>query len=191
MYVLGTISFVTVTASPPCFGSKMIFTLKLMTWTCKEPLMITQVVRIHQRPLKEQWSLVSHTNPDVFENAYFIRICDRSAGKRFPNNTVSASGFFRELKQRTRRRRRPRERQTSKGLEKQNNNFARASGFFVHFFAVVARLRHESTVPNFTFWGGREHKTTIFFFFSWTSMQSFRIHLQKRSPTFVELNEVK
>ena len=30
------------------------------------------------------------------------------------------------------------------GLDKQNNNFARASRFFVHFFAVVARLQHET-----------------------------------------------
>ena len=30
------------------------------------------------------------------------------------------------------------------GLDWQNNNFARASRFFVHFFAVVARLRRES-----------------------------------------------
>ena len=30
------------------------------------------------------------------------------------------------------------------GLDWQNNNFARASRFFVHFFAVVARLEHES-----------------------------------------------
>ena len=30
------------------------------------------------------------------------------------------------------------------GLDKQNNNFARASRFFVHFFAVVARLQRES-----------------------------------------------
>jgi len=30
------------------------------------------------------------------------------------------------------------------GLEKQNNNFTRASRFFVHFFAVVARLRRET-----------------------------------------------
>ena len=27
------------------------------------------------------------------------------------------------------------------GLDKQNNNFTRASPFFVHFFAVSARLR--------------------------------------------------
>ena len=31
------------------------------------------------------------------------------------------------------------------GLDKQNNNFARASRFFVHFSAVVARLQRETT----------------------------------------------
>ena len=30
------------------------------------------------------------------------------------------------------------------GLDKQNINFARASRFFVHFFAVAARLQRES-----------------------------------------------
>ena len=30
------------------------------------------------------------------------------------------------------------------GLDKQNNNFARVSRFFVHFSAVVARLQRES-----------------------------------------------
>ena len=30
------------------------------------------------------------------------------------------------------------------GLDWQNNNSARASRFFVHFFAVVARLQRES-----------------------------------------------
>ena len=29
------------------------------------------------------------------------------------------------------------------GLDQQNNNFARASRFFVHFFAVTARPRRE------------------------------------------------
>ena len=101
------------------------------------------------------------------------------------------SGFFKELKQLAGRQQRQREREASKGSDKQNNNFACASRLFVHFFAVVARLRLESTVPNFKFCGRREHKTTIFFFVSWTSMQSFRIYLKKKSPTFVELNEVK
>ena len=35
------------------------------------------------------------------------------------------------------------------GWMRQNNNFARASRFFVNFFAVTAQLRRES--PNFTF----------------------------------------
>ena len=30
------------------------------------------------------------------------------------------------------------------GLDKQNNNFARVSRFFVHFSAVVARLQRET-----------------------------------------------
>ena len=32
----------------------------------------------------------------------------------------------------------------AKDLDKQNNNFARASSFFVHFSAVVARLQRET-----------------------------------------------
>ena len=49
-------------------------------------------------------------------------------------------------------------------LDWQNKNFARVSRFFVHFVAVVARLRRESA--KFTFCRGREHKTTAFFLFS-------------------------
>ena len=52
------------------------------------------------------------------------------------------------------------------GLDWQNNNFASASRFFVHF--------------NFTFCPGREHKTTTCFFFFWTLLQLFRIQLQKK-----------
>ena len=74
----------------------------------------------------------------------FIPICDRSAGKRFPNNTASVPEFFRELKQRAGRWRRQRERETSKGLGKQNNDFVCASRLFVHSLAVVAQLRLES-----------------------------------------------
>ena len=43
-----------------------------------------------------------------------------------------------------RRRRRQRGRQKSNRFNNQNNNFARASLFFVHFFAVAARLRREN-----------------------------------------------
>ena len=44
----------------------------------------------------------------------------------------------------TPRRRRQQERQKSNWLNKQNNNSARASRFFVHFFTVTARLRREN-----------------------------------------------
>ena len=40
---------------------------------------------------------------------------------------------------------RPREGKKAIGLDRQNNNFARASRFFVHFFPVVARLRRETS----------------------------------------------
>ena len=47
-----------------------------------------------------------------------------------------------ELKQRQRRQQR--ERQKGDSFYWQNNNFARTSRFFVHFFAVVARPQRES-----------------------------------------------
>jgi len=50
-------------------------------------------------------------------------------------------------------RRRRRERQKS-------NRLWLWSRFFVHFFAVTARLRRE--LPNFTFYRQREHTTTNF-----------------------------
>ena len=31
------------------------------------------------------------------------------------------------------------------GFHQQNNNFARASRYFVHFFAVIAPLRHKTS----------------------------------------------
>ena len=43
------------------------------------------------------------------------------------------------------RRRRQRELQKSNRFDKQNNNFAHASRFFVHFFASTARLRRETS----------------------------------------------
>ena len=52
------------------------------------------------------------------------------------------------------------------GLDKENNNFARASRFFVHLIAVFAELQRETAYCNFTFCRGREQKTTTFFFFS-------------------------
>ena len=56
---------------------------------------------------------------------------------------LKVSANNKELKQRGRRRRRRRqwERQKGNRLDQQNNNYARATRFFVHFLAVVARLQ--------------------------------------------------
>ena len=50
---------------------------------------------------------------------------------------------------------------------------------------------NDMKLPNFTFCGRREHKTATLFLFFWTLIQSFRIQLQKNSPTFDELNEME
>ena len=50
---------------------------------------------------------------------------------------------------------------------------------------------YDVKLPNFTFCGGRKHKTTTLFFFSQTLIQSFSIQFQKNSPTFDELNETE
>ena len=78
-----------------------------------------------------------------------------------------------------RRRRRQRERQKSIGFHSwQNNNTARASRFFVH--CILSLHDYDVKIPDVKFCGGREHKTTTFSLFSWTSMQSFRIQLQNK-----------
>ena len=53
---------------------------------------------------------------------------------------------IRHLKIRRRRRQRQRGRQKSNRFNIQNKNFARASRFFVHFFAVTARLRRDNAL---------------------------------------------
>ena len=79
---------------------------------------------------------------------------------------------------------------TTIGLDRQNNNFARASRFFVHYLPSLHD--YDVKTPNFTYGGGREHKTTTLFLFSWTSLHSFRIRqLQKKLPAFDELNEME
>ena len=78
-----------------------------------------------------------------------------------------------ELKQR--RRRRQRERKKAIGLDWQNSNFVRASLFLY----ISLPSLHDCNVKmrKFTFCRRRQHKTTTFFFFSWTLIQCYRIQL--------------
>ena len=83
----------------------------------------------------------------------------------------------REFTQRERRRQRERQKKKAIGLDKQNN-FARASRFL--YISLSPWHDYNVKLPHFTFCQRREQKTTTFFFFSWTLMQSFRIQLEKK-----------
>ena len=63
------------------------------------------------------------------------------------------------------------------GLDWQNNNFARASRFFVHFFSVLHD--YNVKVPTFTFCRERGHKTTTFFSFSELSYSLLEFNSRK------------
>ena len=83
-----------------------------------------------------------------------------------------------------RRRRRQRERQTIGWIGK-------TSTLHVHRAFLPSLHDYDVKMSNFSFYGGRELKTTTFLFFSWTSIQSFRTQVQKILPTFDELNDMK
>ena len=67
---------------------------------------------------------------------------------------------------------------SKKRFNKQNNNFARTSHFFVHFFAVLALLRREN-VYNFAFYGERKQAMTKFYFSFWTLIWSLGIQIRR------------
>ena len=48
------------------------------------------------------------------------------------------------------------------------------------YISLPSLYDYDLKMPNFTFCGGREHTTTTFFFFSWTSIQPVRIQLLKK-----------
>ena len=65
---------------------------------------------------------------------------------------------------------------------KQNDNFARSSRLFEHFFASLHDF--DAKMPNCTFYGGRKQATTNFSFSFYTWMRSPRNQLPEKSPTF-------
>ena len=67
-------------------------------------------------------------------------------------------------------------------FNKQNNNSAYAPHFFVHFFPVFARLRHENAL--FHVYGGCKQATTRFYFSFRAWIWSLEIQLQKGLSTF-------
>ena len=76
------------------------------------------------------------------------------------------------------------------GIRYQNNNFARASRFFAHFFVVTALLRRE-THPNFTFWEDMNARKRLSFSFSELPYYLLEFISRKKLPTFDESNEME
>ena len=73
---------------------------------------------------------------------YDVHVSDLQMSNLHKALELDSTTGNRDLK--IRRRRPQRERHKSNRFNNQNNNFARASRFFVHFFAVTARLRREN-----------------------------------------------
>ena len=81
---------------------------------------------------------------------------------------------------------------TEKG-KKFANNFARAfacaSRFWILYVSLQSLHGFDVKMPSSTFCWEREHKTTTLFLFPWTSIQSFKIQLQKKLLTFDDLHQ--
>ena len=113
---------------------------------------------------------------NLFEK--FLGVPDQSGIKggeyRFKQGrepTTNSTPINRNLKIRRRQRQRHRGRQKSYRFNNENNNFASASGFFVHFLAVTARQPRENV------YRGSTQSTTIFLLYFSTWMWLVRIQL--------------
>ena len=72
-----------------------------------------------------------------------------------------------------------------------NNNFARASRFFAHFLAIVARLRHETSNFVGPLCGVDEHKTKFSFSISKLRYDPFGFNPRKFRQISDKLNEIE
>ena len=115
---------------------------------------------------------------------------------RWPAHTYNGKGKLSQLivyslinwevpwEKRVNRELKPRRRQKCIGL------ICKTTTLQVHhaFLYISSSSLHDYDVkmPIFTFCGGREHKTTTFSFFSWTSIRSFTIQLPKKNCQHLE-----
>ena len=120
-------------ASPSTYGPRMTsrdFPILGLRNVCRSeyipfPLFSTKYLQCFPHSVaNEPWALLGHHQIEMVMSKY-----------------PDVQDFW-DLK--IRRRRRQRERRKNNTFNNQNDNFARASRFFVHFFAVTARLRREN-----------------------------------------------
>ena len=79
----------------------------------------------------------------------------------------------------------------SKNGKKQNNNFARAWRFFVHFFVVIAQVRRETPYVHVLWRTWAQENWQLVYISEQLNLQPFRIQLQKNSPAFDKLNDME
>ena len=94
-----------------------------------------------------------------------------------------------ELKQRQRRRNENGKKAI--GLDKQNNNFARASRFFVHFSTVIARLQSETAKFHVLSRTGKIDNNLLFRFLNFDTYSALEFNSKKGLPKFDEVNGMK
>ena len=96
-------------------------------------------------------------------------------GGQFIHCLYNGHRYVRELKQR--RWRRQRQQQKNQQVQIGKTTLKVYHAFL--YITLPSLHDYDEKLPNFTFCGGRELKTTLFSFLSQTSIQSFSIHLRK------------
>ena len=91
-----------------------------------------------------------------------------------------------DLKQRRRRRQRELQKRNRLRLAKKKKQICTC----ITLFCTLLCRHCTTTTWNSTCYGGRELKTMTFFFFFWTSIQSFRIQLQKKKANIWRIEQV-
>ena len=119
--------------------------------------------RLHRPKRCEKCSL-----QEVIISRFNVAALSRTAPWDSVGDVISS--IIEELTQRRRQRQRGREKSSRFNLDWQNNNFTSASRFL--YISLPWLHDYNVNVPIFTFCREREHKTTTFFFFSWTFILS-------------------
>ena len=133
-------------------------------------------------------SIITSTRTNLFVYTVLMLMSTQSSLAYTSAYAYACALVKNRLKQR--RRRRQRERQKSNRFRISKTTTLHVHQAFL-YISLPSLHDYDVEMPNFTFCGEREHKTTTLFFFCRTLIQSFRIQLQKKLPTFDKLDEME
>ena len=109
-------------------------------------------LRFDRYIMLKSWSIVATLRRErnhckqlfAFPSSMRVHVIPTSKRQMATLPLVSQETFWKHYELKYPTTRRQRERQQNNGFNKQNNNFAPASRFFVHFFRIFIRLRLEN-----------------------------------------------